>query len=67
MLREELCQLAQLEQRGVRILWEIPLREQTQAQELLVVLRELGEVGLDDCHLRGPFMVDTCCLTQSAT
>ena len=30
MLGEELCQLAQLEQRGIRILREIPFREQTQ-------------------------------------
>lgn len=67
MLREEFSQLAQLEQRGVRILREIPFREQTQAQELLVVLRELSEVGLDGCHLRGSLMVDTCYLTQSAT
>jgi len=67
MLREQLGQLAQLEQRGIRVLREIPFREQPQAQELLVVLRELGEVGLDGCHLCGPLMIGTCYLTQAAT
>ena len=66
LLREQLCQLAQLEQRGVRVLWEIPFREQTQAQELLVMLCELSEVTLEGRHVCGPLMVDTCCLIQSA-
>lgn len=44
MLREQLRQLAQFEQGCSRVLGQIALSEQAKAQELLVMLPEVGEV-----------------------
>jgi len=46
--RHELCQklgeLPQLEQRGIRVVGKVALRQHAQAQELRVVLLQVGEV-----------------------
>jgi hypothetical protein len=44
-LRQKLGELPQLEQRGVRVIGKVPLREHAQAQELCVVLLQVGEVA----------------------
>lgn len=43
-LTQELRELAELDQRGVGILREVPLCQQPQAQELVIVLPQVGEV-----------------------
>jgi hypothetical protein len=43
-LRQQLGKLPQLEERGVRVVGKVPLREHTQTQELLVVLLQMGKV-----------------------
>ena len=44
-LRQELSKLAELEKAGVRIIGEVPLRQQPQTQELIVMLLQMGEIG----------------------
>jgi hypothetical protein len=44
-LREELGELAQLQERGVRVVGEVALREHAEAHELFVVLLEVREVA----------------------
>ena len=44
-LTKELRELAELDQRGVGVLREVPLCQQPQAQELVIVFPEVGEVA----------------------
>ena len=44
-LRQQLGELPQLEKRSVRVVGKVALRKHTQAQELLVVLLQVGEVA----------------------
>ena len=48
-LGQYLGELTQLQEAGVRVFRKIPLRQHTQAQELFVMLLQLGEVGAECC------------------
>jgi hypothetical protein len=45
VLREQLGELSQLEERGVGVIREIAFRQHAETQELLVMRFELGEIG----------------------
>ena len=45
MLGKPFPQLPQLQQRRVRVVWEVALRQRAQPEQLLVVGAEVGEVG----------------------
>ena len=44
-MRQELSKLAELEEAGVRVIGEVPLRQQPQTQELIVMLLQMGKIG----------------------
>ena len=54
LLGQQLRQLPQLEQGGVGILWEVALRQEAQAKQLLVVAAEVEEVGAHRWPAPGP-------------
>src|SRR5262245_4296997 len=50
-LSEKLGELPQLEERGIRVVGKVPLREHAQTQELLVVLLQVSKVAREQWRL----------------